>query len=81
VCIFLHRISVLRSIPCNNIRPGRDGDAPLPQRGGGDLEIEVLAAQNIPLHDQDGDPRRFEPYVKIEVHVDNPSSTLKVARR
>ena len=35
---------------------------PPPPREKLDLEIEVLTAQNIPLPDEGGDPKRFEPY-------------------
>jgi len=37
-----------------------------------DLSIEVLAAQSIPLPIGDKDPKGFRPYLKIEVHVEEP---------
>ncbi|KAF8426194.1 PLC-like phosphodiesterase [Tirmania nivea] len=58
----------------SHFRPRSDGGSPPPppERKRLDLEIEVLAAQNIPLPDEGEDPRGFEPYVKVEVHVDDP---------
>ncbi|RPB19371.1 PLC-like phosphodiesterase [Terfezia boudieri ATCC MYA-4762] len=58
-----------------HFRPGADGGPPppAPERKRLDLEIEVLAAQNIPLPDDDENPERFEPYVKVEVYVDDPA--------
>jgi len=55
-------------------RPSADGGPPPPpgETKKLDLEIEVLAAQDIPLPDKDEDPRHFEPYVKIEIHTDDP---------
>jgi hypothetical protein len=35
-----------------------------------DLTIVVIAAVNIPLPEKSDSPKRFEPYVKIEVHTD-----------
>lgn len=37
------------------------------------LVITILAAQNIPLPPGDSSARGFEPYVKIELHVEGPS--------
>lgn len=36
------------------------------------LTITVLAAQNIPLPPGDTSTRGFEPYVKVELHVEGP---------
>ena len=56
-------------------RPMLDGGLPLGRlaRKKLDLEIEVLAAQGIPLPDHDEDPASFEPYVKVELHIDDPA--------
>ncbi|KAA8894591.1 PLC-like phosphodiesterase [Sphaerosporella brunnea] len=49
--------------------PGfRPGDAP-PVFKSLDLTIEVLAAANLPLPDKGDTAKRFEPYVKVEVHT------------
>lgn len=37
-----------------------------------DLVIEVLAAQSLPLPIGDDNPSSFRPYVKVEVHVEEP---------
>ncbi|KAJ2906848.1 1-phosphatidylinositol-4,5-bisphosphate phosphodiesterase gamma-2 [Zalerion maritima] len=37
-----------------------------------DLCISVLAAQNLPLPEADDKAKKFEPYVKCEVHYDEP---------
>jgi len=37
-----------------------------------DLTIEVLAAQSLPLPPGDTNPNSFRPYVKVEVHVEEP---------
>ncbi|KAG0127561.1 PLC-like phosphodiesterase [Tuber indicum] len=41
-----------------------------------DLTIGVIAATNIPLPEKSDSPKRFEPYVKIEVHT-NAAPGLK----
>ncbi|KAL2126846.1 hypothetical protein VTI74DRAFT_133 [Chaetomium olivicolor] len=37
-----------------------------------DLSITVLAAQSLPLPPGDDSPSGFRPYVKVEVHVEEP---------
>jgi len=37
-----------------------------------DLTIQVLAAQNLPLPIDDDDALSFEPYLKVELHVEEP---------
>ena len=37
-----------------------------------DLTIEVLAAQSLPLPPGDDNPSSFRPYVKVELHVEEP---------
>ncbi|KAK5664132.1 hypothetical protein OQA88_347 [Cercophora sp. LCS_1] len=37
-----------------------------------DLTIEVFAAQSLPLPIGDPDPKGFKPYLKVEVHVEEP---------
>jgi hypothetical protein len=37
-----------------------------------DLTIQVLAAQFLPLPRGDANPSSFRPYVKVEVHVEQP---------
>lgn len=51
---------------------GSDPPAPPPRRKL-DLEVEIVAAQGIPLPDNDDKPASFEPYLKVEVHVDDPA--------
>ncbi|ROT38545.1 1-phosphatidylinositol-4,5-bisphosphate phosphodiesterase gamma-2 [Sodiomyces alkalinus F11] len=41
------------------------------------LEINVLAAQNIPLPPGDDNAKGFKPYVKIELHVEGPEEHIK----
>ena len=41
-----------------------------------DLTVQVIAAANIPLPEKSDSPKRFEPYVKIEVHTE-PATGLK----
>jgi phosphatidylinositol phospholipase C delta len=36
------------------------------------LAITLLAAQNIPLPEGDKSSRGFEPYIKIELHIEGP---------
>jgi hypothetical protein len=49
--------------------PGfRIGDS-APQYRKLDLKIEVIAAANVPLPDDDDTARGFEPYVKVEIHT------------
>ncbi|KAI5808255.1 PLC-like phosphodiesterase [Peziza echinospora] len=54
-----------------HIRPGYTG--PPPRERKLDLSIEVIAAQNLPLPDEDDRPEKFEPYVKVEVYLGNPA--------
>lgn len=58
-----------------HFRPTPDGGPPPdpPARKKIDLEVEVIAAQNIPLPDEDENPSSFEPYVKVELHIDDPA--------
>ncbi|PNY23644.1 Protein NRDE2-like protein, partial [Tolypocladium capitatum] len=42
------------------------------------LAITFLAAQSIPLPHQDSSPKRFNPYVKTEIHVDGSNHLLPV---
>ncbi|KAL8295108.1 hypothetical protein RB597_008436 [Gaeumannomyces tritici] len=37
-----------------------------------DLTVEVLAAQDLPLPPGDDNPKSFRPYVKVELHVEEP---------
>ncbi|KAK3944680.1 PLC-like phosphodiesterase [Diplogelasinospora grovesii] len=37
-----------------------------------DLTIEVLAAQSLPLPHGDTNPNSFHPYIKVELHVEEP---------
>ncbi|OBR13961.1 Phosphoinositide phospholipase C [Colletotrichum higginsianum IMI 349063] len=41
-----------------------------------DLQIDVLAAQNLPLPPGDTKVSGFKPYVKVEVHVESPEERL-----
>ncbi|KAL2156089.1 hypothetical protein VTH82DRAFT_834 [Thermothelomyces myriococcoides] len=41
-----------------------------------DLTIQVLAAQSLPLPLGDDNPSSFRPYVKVELHVEEPSERL-----
>ena len=41
-----------------------------------DLTIQVLAAQSLPLPPGDDSPSGFRPYLKVEVHVEQPSERL-----
>ncbi|PWW79283.1 PLC-like phosphodiesterase [Tuber magnatum] len=42
-----------------------------------DLTIETIAAANIPLPEKSDSPKRFEPYVKIEVHTEAATGLKK----
>ncbi|KAH6897220.1 PLC-like phosphodiesterase [Thelonectria olida] len=56
-------------------RPARDGDdgsADVIVRKTLKLAITVLAAQNIPLPEGDESSKGFEPYIKIELHIEGP---------
>lgn len=37
-----------------------------------DLTVEVLAGQDLPLPPGDENPKSFRPYVKVELHVEEP---------
>ncbi|KAH8902538.1 PLC-like phosphodiesterase [Coniochaeta sp. PMI_546] len=37
-----------------------------------DLTIQVLAGQSLPLPEGEPDPAKFHPYVKVELHVEEP---------
>lgn len=37
-----------------------------------DLTIQVLAGQSLPLPEDERDPSKFHPYVKVELHIDTP---------
>lgn len=37
-----------------------------------DLSIEFLAGQDIPMPPEEDDPKDFKPYVKVELHVEQP---------
>ena len=37
-----------------------------------DLTIQVLAAQALPLHNEGTNPDGFHPYVKVDLHVEQP---------
>ncbi|KAL2167730.1 hypothetical protein VTG60DRAFT_861 [Thermothelomyces hinnuleus] len=41
-----------------------------------DLTIQVLAAQSLPLPLGDDNPSSFRPYVKVELHVEEPGERL-----
>ncbi|OHF00151.1 phosphatidylinositol-specific phospholipase C [Colletotrichum orchidophilum] len=41
-----------------------------------DLQIDVLAAQNLPLPPGDTRIAGFKPYVKVEIHVESPEERL-----
>ncbi|KAK0381460.1 phosphatidylinositol-specific phospholipase C [Colletotrichum limetticola] len=41
-----------------------------------DLQIDVLAAQNLPLPPGDTRISGFKPYVKVEIHVESPEERL-----
>ncbi|KAL0931705.1 phospholipase c [Colletotrichum truncatum] len=41
-----------------------------------DLQIDVLAAQNLPLPPGDTKVSGFKPYVKVEIHVESPEERL-----
>ncbi|KAF6838073.1 phospholipase c [Colletotrichum plurivorum] len=41
-----------------------------------DLQIDVLAAQNLPLPPGDTRVSGFKPYVKVEIHVESPEERL-----
>ena len=45
-----------------------------------DLQIDVLAAQNLPLPPGDTKVSGFKPYVKVEIHVESPEERLPGAR-
>ncbi|TDZ36353.1 1-phosphatidylinositol 4,5-bisphosphate phosphodiesterase 1 [Colletotrichum spinosum] len=45
-----------------------------------DLQIDVLAAQNLPLPPGDTKISGFKPYVKVEIHVEAPEERLPGAR-
>ncbi|RYP76244.1 hypothetical protein DL771_001863 [Monosporascus sp. 5C6A] len=45
-----------------------------------DLRITVLAAQNLPLPEEDDKPSGFEPYVKVELHTEPPHALLRQQR-
>ncbi|KAF4457459.1 hypothetical protein F53441_509 [Fusarium austroafricanum] len=56
-------------------RPSRDDEEEVSNtivRKSLHLTITVLAAQNIPLPPGDTSTRGFEPYVKVELHVEGP---------
>lgn len=36
------------------------------------LTLEILAAQSLPLPPDDKNPNSFKPYLKVEVHVEEP---------
>jgi phosphatidylinositol phospholipase C delta len=38
-----------------------------------DLTIHVLAGQSLPLPEGEPDPSKFHPYVKVELHVEEPA--------
>ncbi len=42
-----------------------------------DIQIDVLAAQNIPLPPGDSDPKGFKPYLKVELHVEGPDEHIR----
>ncbi|KAK7753568.1 hypothetical protein SLS62_004426 [Diatrype stigma] len=42
-----------------------------------DLKITVLAAQNLPLPDEDDKASGFRPYVKVELHTEPPHPLLQ----
>ncbi|KAF3014376.1 hypothetical protein E8E14_000759 [Neopestalotiopsis sp. 37M] len=42
-----------------------------------DLHITVLAAQNLPLPEDDHNPAKFKPYLKVELHTE-PHHTLQL---
>lgn len=61
--------------------PGfRPGDAP-PVFHKLDLTIDVIAASNMPLPEDDDTARGFEPYVKIEVHTTNENARASDVKR
>jgi hypothetical protein len=37
-----------------------------------DLTIQILAGQSLPLPEGEPDPSKFNPYVKVELHVEEP---------
>ncbi|KAL8387913.1 hypothetical protein RB595_009581 [Gaeumannomyces hyphopodioides] len=37
-----------------------------------DLTVEVLAGQDLPLPPGDDNPKSFQPYIKVELHVEEP---------
>ncbi|EEY22708.1 1-phosphatidylinositol-4,5-bisphosphate phosphodiesterase delta-3 [Verticillium alfalfae VaMs.102] len=41
-----------------------------------DLQIDILAAQNIPLPPGDDDAKGFKPYVKVELHIEGPEEHI-----
>ncbi|KZL83819.1 phosphatidylinositol-specific phospholipase c [Colletotrichum incanum] len=41
-----------------------------------DLQIDILAAQNLPLPPGDTKVSGFKPYVKVEIHVESPEERL-----
>ncbi|KAK2064525.1 phosphatidylinositol-specific phospholipase C [Colletotrichum caudatum] len=45
-----------------------------------DLQIDILAAQNLPLPPGDTKIKGFKPYVKVEIHVESPEERLPGAR-
>lgn len=44
-----------------------------------DLTIQVLAGQSLPLPPGDDNPSSFRPYVKVELHVEEPGERLSRA--
>lgn len=48
-----------------------------------DLSITVIAAANLPLPAESDKPKRFEPYVKVQIHTaaDGPAAKEDVKRR
>ncbi|RYP66830.1 hypothetical protein DL769_005925 [Monosporascus sp. CRB-8-3] len=46
-----------------------------------DLRITILAAQNLPLPEEDDKPSGFEPYVKVELHTEPPHALLQQRER
>lgn len=59
--------------------PSPPQEAPPVQHRILDLEVKVLAAQNIPLPLDTTSPRSFNPYVKVELHVEENGERHGVA--
>ncbi|KAI5857544.1 PLC-like phosphodiesterase [Tricharina praecox] len=61
--------------------PGfRPGDAP-PVFHKLDLTIDVIAAANLPMPEEDDKAKSFEPYVKVEVHTTNENAKSADVKR